>query len=264
MNLNLVDVHCHLDHELFKNDLAETLQRARTAGVKVIITSGVNPAANRIALELADKYKPLVKCALGLYPIDALGLEPDESGLASSGTFDVDEELAFIAKNKDKIAAVGEAGLDYKVVNDPVLIKKQQENFKKIIALCEKIKKPLIIHSRKAEKDCIDILETSKLKKVNLHCFEGNKNLIKRATDLGYSFSIPTHIVRLQHFQTLGATVPIDHLLTETDAPWLTPFPGKRNEPAHVLETIKKIAEIKGFTIDETANSIFMNYQRMF
>jgi TatD DNase family protein len=97
-----------------------------------------------------------------------------------------------------------------------------------------------------------------------MHCFTARKHVVKRAYDLGYSFSIPPVIVRLQQFQEMAETVDINHIFTETDAPFLSPFKEKRNEPAFVVETIKKIAEIKKMDIKEVENNIWMNYQRMF
>jgi len=272
MKMLLIDVHCHLDHDKFKQDLPQVIERAKKAGLKAIVAAGVNSQSNRFVLELAKKYD-VVKASPGLYPIDALGKEnvlgiegaADESGLPRQiKPIDVDAELEWIAKNKNSIISVGEVGLDYKFVKDEKLREKMRENFRKIIAAVEKLKKPIIVHSRDAEQDVIEILEKSKLKKVVLHCFSGRKSLIKRAADNGWSFSVPAVITRLQHFQTLVGMVNINQLLTETDAPWLSPVAGTRNEPANVVETIKKIAEIKGFNVEETADSIFMNYKRMF
>ena len=108
------------------------------------------------------------------------------------------------------------------------------------------------------------MLESSKLKKVILHSFGGRKTLMKRAADNGWSFSVPAVITRLQHFETLVSLVNINQLLTETDAPWLSPVKLQRNEPMNVLESIKQIAKIKKFNVEETADSVFLNYQRMF
>ena len=260
----LLDVHAHLDHLKFREDLYSVVDRARKAGVKAIITSGVNHATNLEALKIAERYRDIVKCSLGLYPVDALvEEEKNESALLRDrGPLSVDDELKFIESKKKEIIAVGEVGLDYKFGTKHS--DSQRETFLKVIELCERIKKPIIVHTRKAEEDCITVLETSRLKKVVLHCFSGNKKLIKRAADKGWSFSIPPIIVRLQHFQTLAEMVNINQLLTETDCPYLSPQPGQRNEPAFVLETVKKIAEIKKFDVEETANSIWMNYQNMF
>ena len=257
----LVDVHCHLMHEKFSRDLDKVIERARRSNVKVIICSGVNVPTNREALKLAEKYD-IVKASLGLYPLDLLGENIEGVGLTRQiKPFVLEDELKFIRKNKDRIVGVGECGLDFKFSSNK---RKQIENFEKIIRFVEKIKKPLIVHSRKAEKECLDLLESSSLKKVLLHCFSGKKSLIKRGYDLGYFFSVPAIITRLQHFQTLVEIVDINNLLTETDAPWLSPYPDKRNEPAFVKEAINKISEIKKLNRKEVENIVFMNYQNLF
>ena len=129
----LVDVHCHLTHESLKNQIDDVIKRAKEKGVVAIIASGVNAPTNREVLELAKKYPDIVKCSLGLYPIDLLGLETDEVGLTRQiEKFDLDEELEFIKKNKNKIVAVGESGLDYHW--DFEHHEEQKRNFKEILA----------------------------------------------------------------------------------------------------------------------------------
>ena len=142
--------------------------------------------------------------------------------------------------------------------------KEQQKVFERVISLAEKIKKPLVVHTRKAEKDVLDMLESTSLKKVDLHCFMDNKKLIQRAADLGYSFSIPPVIVKLQHFQMLVEMVNIDQILTETDAPYLSPHSDRQNEPAFVRETIKMIAKIKKISEEEVEKNIFKNFEKIF
>src|SRR3989344_3887474 len=255
----LVDVHCHLTHEALKNNIEEVLERARKAGVSKIVVSGVNVPTNREALELSKKYS-MILCSLGLYPTDLLGLQPDASGLSrQTQKFNIDDELKFIEKKKDEIFAIGEVGLDYHV--DHEHHEEQKENFRKILKFAKGIDKAVIIHSRKAENDCIQLLEESGMKKVILHMFEGRKNLIKKAEELGYYFTVPTNIMKSQHFQMLTEMASINKLLTETDAPWISPFPGKLNEPANVTLTVKKIAEIKKLNVKEAENIIYKNFQ---
>jgi len=243
----LVDVHAHLD---YLEDLDSVIDNAKKNNVKTIISNGTNPESNRKTLEICKKYD-FVKAALGIYPIELKKLSEE----------DVEKELSFIKKNKKIIVGLGEVGIDYKYGGT---IKNKQINlFKQFIELSQKIKKPLIIHSRKAEQDVIDLLESSKAKVV-LHSFEGNFKLVKKAADLGYYFSIPTNIVRSEHFQKLVEETDINQLLTETDSPYLSPFPDKKNEPSFVIESVKKIAEIKNLDIEETANNVFMNYQKVF
>jgi len=255
----LVDVHAHLDHEMFAKDRDEVIERAKAAGVKIIIANGVDPETNGYVLLFAKKYD-IVKPALGIYPPDALQEEVNCGGYPLKMLpYDVDAELDKIEKAEP--IALGEVGLDYKNCKDKEM---QKQLFQKFIDLSKKLDIPLIVHSRKAESDVIDMLEASDAKKVVLHCFSGKKSLIKRAADKGWSFSIPTNVVKSEHFQQMIKQVHISQLLTETDCPYLSPFPGQRNEPAFVIESLKKIAEIKGTTIEDTASNIFMNYQKLF
>ncbi len=258
----IVDVHAHLTFDQFKKDLDQVIERAKKAGVISIICSGVDPKTNREVLELSKKYE-IIKASLGIYPLDAVGLGHYDDVPRENREFDVDSELEFIKKNKDKIIAIGEIGLD-KSPKEDCKLKEQGEVFWKCIKLAEQIKKPIVVHTRKAEKECIDILENSKLKNVVLHCFTGNLKLVKRAEDLGFYFSIPAIITRLKHFQEVVKIVSSKQILTETDAPYLSPFKDQRNEPSYIKETIKIISKIKNITEDEVEKIIFSNYQKIF
>jgi TatD DNase family protein len=267
--MKLIDVHAHLEHAKFSKDLDSVIERFKKAGGNFIIESGVNPATNKKALEIAEKYD-CVKVSFGLYPIDALAKEVEagesDGFLRGIEEFNVDEELAWIGENKDKCVAIGEVGLDYnwKDFQTEDMREKQKEVFRKVLTLAKKIDKPVIIHSRKAELDAIEILEELEMKKVIMHCFNGKKALIRRCVENGWFFSVPPVIVRLQHFETLVGLVPIEQLLTETDAPYLSPIAGERNESANVAVTIKKIAEIKELEENEVAEQIFENAKKLF
>ncbi|MBU2576739.1 MAG: TatD family hydrolase [Nanoarchaeota archaeon] len=313
--MKLVDIHAHLEHARFEKDLDSVIERFKKAGGEFIIESGVNPATNRVALEIAEKYD-VVKVSFGLYPIDALAKEVEagesegflreiapkgvhQGGARTSsrppaqmasaeadrvGKFDVDEELAWIEENADKCVAIGEIGLDYNSYSRPArnsvpselgtspevpdssgkMREKQKEVFRKVLKLAKKIDKPVVIHSRKAEEDAIDILEELKMKAVIMHCFNGKKSLIKRGVDNGWFFSVPPVIARLEHFKMLVEMVPLEQLLTETDAPYLSPVAGERNESANVVVTIGEIAKIKGLGEDEVAEQIFNNVKNLF
>lgn len=266
--MRLIDVHCHLMHEQFKDDADEVITRAKKAGVTAILVSGTTPEANKEALTLARKY-PLVKASLGIYPIDALGLQPEGAdGMPRhNGPIDLEEQFSFIEKHLSEVAAVGEVGMDFYWAEKEKTFQQQAENFRKIIRFCLRIKKPIIIHSRKAEEECLDILEQeipAQEIPVIQHCFSGRKGLMTRAIQLGHYFSIPPNIVRASNFETLVHKAPIEQILTETDAPWLSPFLGKRNEPAFVLESVKKIAEVKKISVEEAAEKIWENYNLIF
>ena len=258
----VVDVHCHLMHRSFENRISEIISRAKEAGLKKIIVSGVNPPTNRQALELAE-LDPIFEVSLGIHPLDVSGIVTESAGLAISEKIDFDEEFEFIKTKKDKIVALGEFGLDFKYPLTQEKITLQKEIFLKFLDLAEKIKKPVILHSRKAEKEVLDILPSFKLK-VCLHCFTGRKSLILRAASAGYYFSIPPIIQRLQHFQMLVSEVGIEQILTETDSPWLAPFLSLINEPANVKFAIEKIAEIKKISSEALSKKIWENFEKIF
>ena len=267
--MKFIDVHAHLEHKRFEKDLDSVIGRFKEAGGKFIIESGVNPVTNRVALEIAEKY-PCMKVSFGLYPIDALAQEvkvgESDGFLRDIEEFDVDEELAWIEENADKCVAIGEIGLDYnwKEFQTKEMQEKQKDVFRKVLELAKKLDKPVVIHSRKAEADAIDILEELEMKKVVMHSFNGKKALIRRCVENGWSFSVPAVIMRLEHFETLVGIVPLEQLSTETDAPYLSPVAGERNESANVAITVKKIAEIKNLSDDEVAEQIFINAKRLF
>ncbi len=262
----LIDIHSHLDHNYFKDDLDNVISNARKADVKVILTAGINPETNRKALELAGKYD-IVKPCLGVYPIQALQKEIEVGEIPlKENKFDLDEELKFIEKNKNKFIAVGEVGLDYSLIRDKGT---QKSLFEKIISLAENLNKPIIVHSRKAEQDCIGMLQSSKLKKVIMHCFGGRKSLVKKIIDNGWFLTAPTCITRAMQFQENVKLCPITQLFCETDAPYLSPYKNKdgsfnRNEPAFIIEAYKKVAEIKGMELKEVINNVWMNWQKVF
>ena len=244
-----IDTHAHLDCEEFKEDIDEVIQRCKDNDLKIIINNGLNPASNRATVELSKKY-PIIKRALGLYPLDAIKLSDEE----------IETEINFI-RQQDPIA-IGEIGLDYHW--DKENHERQKYIFIKMLKLSKELNIPAIIHSRDAEEDVINILEKERIRKVVIHCFNGNEDLIKKAESLGYYFSIPCIITFVKHFQDMVKTININKILTETDCPLLSPFRGKRNEPINVRETIKKIADIKGFEPKEVENNILLNYKRLF
>jgi TatD DNase family protein len=257
----LVDIHAHLDHEKFSGKLDKVMERCKKKNCYVI-TSGVNKSTNRKALEISEKYDNIY-CSLGLYPIDALKKEMETGEFPRHiENLDVDEELKFISKNKNKIVSIGECGLDFHW--DREHKEEQIKNFEKVIELAEKIKKPLVVHSRKAELEAIEILQTSKLKNIIMHCFSGKLKHVKKAKDLGYFFSIPPIILRVPQFKLLVEEVPITQLLTETDAPYLSAEKNKINEPINVEISVDEIKKIKKMDKQEVMNNIFFNFQKIF
>lgn len=256
-----IDIHTHLHPPYFKDEeIEKAVKNAVKAEVNIIVNNGINKSSNRSVLELSKKFDSL-KAALGIYPFEALQKKIKiDDYVFSPDKFNLDEELEFMQKNKDNIVALGEIGLDFKI-NET---KPQIDLFQSLLELAQKINKPVIIHSRKAEQEVIEILESQKQKKVVMHCFSGKKKFYKKIADAGWHFSIPTNVVHSKQFQSLVEEVNLSNLFCETDAPYLGPHKDTKNEPAFVVEAYKKIAEIKKVEEYEVKNIIFNNWQKIF
>lgn len=265
MDYNAIDVHAHLDMNRFKDDLEDVINRAENLGV-LIVSSGINSSANRKVLDLSKKYENVL-ASFGVYPID--GIIKQFPKLKDDGPrevlpLDIDSELKWISDHKDDCVFIGEVGLDFKVIKVNKEIKNaQKKNFEKIIKLAQKIDKPLLIHSRGAELECIELLEKHNCKKVIMHCFSGKKSLIKRIIENGWYLTVPAVITRLQHFQMLVEMTPLNQLLTETDSPYLSPVAMTRNEPKNILITLEEIAKIKKISLEEVKQKIFNNAKKI-
>ncbi len=261
----LIDVHAHLDldgYEIY-GGVDNVLKECTANGVKAIITNGTSIESNAKILNLAKKY-PIVKIALGIYPTHCLEMiESNKEDLFNSELKSIEEHI----KTKSCIA-IGEVGLEYAEIKDLNDVKKEiQKNcLRKFIAIAKKYNVPIILHSRGAELDLVELLEQEGMKnhKVIMHCFSGRKHLVQRVLDNGWFFSIPCNLERSLHFQQIVNIAPIAKLLTETDAPYLSPVPGTINRSDNVLITIKKIAELKKMTNEEVANIIYANYMKLF
>jgi len=261
----LVDVHAHLDlggYEVY-GGVDKVIDESMKNGVKVIVSNGTGIESNRKVLEIAKKH-PIVKVALGIYPTHCLEMMQagEEDKFAS--------ELKFIEEQieRKRCIAIGEVGLEYKEVKDLDEDKKNIEKdcLKRFIAIAKKYDIPIIIHSRGAELEVVELLEAEGMKKrkVVMHCFSGRKHIIQRIRDNDWYFSIPCNVGRSLHFQQIVLDTPTDRLLTETDAPYLSPTQGTINRPDNVKITINKIAELKKITPEEASNMIYANYQRIF
>ncbi|MDP6642358.1 MAG: TatD family hydrolase [Candidatus Nanoarchaeia archaeon] len=247
----LVDIHAHIFKEYFDKDISKVVERAKKNNFVSIINAGINSKTNKEVLDLSKKF-PILKPSLGLYPLEGLRLDEDE----------IEKDLNFIIKNKNKIICVGEVGLDYYYIKNKN--KEQKIIFQKIIDLTEKIKLPIVVHSRKAELDCIEMLESSKIKKIIMHSFTGSMKIVNRIQNNGWTFSIPTSITYSTQFQNIVDKTSISQILTETDSPYLSPIKNKRNEPSNIIFTIEKISEIKKLEKNEIEKLIFMNFQKIF
>ena len=264
MFMKFIDCHTHLDSERYRDEVDLVVERAKNAGAIAIITSGVNPSSNRKVLEFSKKYD-IVKCSFGLYPIDSIADKVDDLGddvARYVEKFDVETELKWIEKNIESCVAIGEIGLDDKIL--PGTLPLQEKVFIKALRLAKKLDKTVVIHSRKAEARAIEIMEEEGMKKVMMHCFHGKKSLIRKCVELGWFISVPAVITRLEHFKMLVEMVPIEQLVTETDAPYLSPVAGTRNESANVVITIKEIAKIKEMEVGEVSEKLLVNARGLF
>jgi TatD DNase family protein len=254
--LTVADSHCHIDMPQFDADRAEVVARARAAGVvNMLIVGGVDEeGGHQRALRVAQE--------LGL-PCSA-GVHPHEARLYSD---DIDGELRGLARDK-LIVAIGEIGLDFHYDHSPRDV--QREVFRRQIRLARDVGLPVIIHTREADGESAAILEEEGARETGgvIHCFTGGEELARRALALGFyiSFSGIVAFPRSETIQAVARTVPEDRLLVETDSPFLAPPPhrGQRNEPAFVVEVARKVAGLRGTTVEAVGASARRNFERLF
>ena len=244
----LVDSHCHLDDKAFDKDRAKVVKLFESIGGGAIISNGTNLKSNKKVLKIAKKYK-IVKAALGLYPTDALKLAS------------IEPVLNFIRENKSKIIAIGEVGIDFYHIKDEKEQARECEIFVEVIKLANELGLPLIVHSRKAESKVLELLKEARVPVV-LHYYCGSASDVKIAIERGYYFTIPTSIIRSKTIRKLARRVPLDRLLTETDAPYLGPT--GRNDSRTVKLVIDKIASLKDVSAKEVEDQVWKNYTTLF
>lgn len=262
-----VDVHTHLVHRKFEGEEDATARRAADAGVGVVIVNGLEPVSNRATLELAARHDN-VFAAIGIYPVDA-GVRAihDDNWTHDWGPpamFDVDDEIAWIAANLDRAVAIGECGLDRYWVDDDEVRAEQERVLRALCELSLQRDKPLILHTRKAEERTFEIVREMKVEKADFHCFGGKSKLGVEIAEAGYYLSIPPVVERAQSFQALAKKLPLDRILTETDAPYMGPDQGERNEPANVPRGVAAIALARGEDEEVVRAAIRDNCLRLF
>jgi TatD DNase family protein len=271
----LIDTHAHIDFSQFDNDRDEVLSRSSAENI-IIIHSGLGVSGIKKAIELTEKYNNIyttlglhpASCKLDFYKNKHLNNNSYTTLKLHPGEFFnnlIDETINEIRKNKDnkKVIGIGEVGLDYHWVKEKELRKIQQKSFEKFIQLSNEINLPLVIHSRNAEKDCIKILEKYN-KEAILHCFSGTIELAQKAISFGCLISITTTFIRSQYRQKMVYELPLEKIVLETDAPYLSPFSNKRNEPINIKLTAQKIAEIKGVDFGTVADKTTKNVENFF
>jgi TatD DNase family protein len=252
----VVDSHCHIDMPAFDQDRDAVVARAREAGVAdILIAGGVDAeVGHHRALRVAEEF--------GL-PVSA-GIHPHEAKLATEAIYD---ELKGLAR-EGRIVAIGEIGLDFHYDYSPRDV--QREVFRRQVRLAREVGLPVIIHTREADEETAAILEEEGAMETGgvIHCFTGGEELARRALALGFyvSFSGIVAFPRSETIQAVARTLPEDRLLVETDSPFLAPPPhrGKRNEPAFVVEVARKVAGLRGDTLEAVGAASRRNFERLF
>ena len=250
MKPKIVDTHTHICDSAFDADRGEVLKKAAEAGVGAIIALGENLADARQNIQLADEH-PMIYPAAGLYPTI---LDPDQAKQMHS----------FIRKERSKLVAIGEVGLDFWVVKEEPQKELQKEILKGFISLSNELDLPLNIHSRSAGRHAVALLLDNGAARVQMHAFDGKASAALPAVEAGFFFSIPHSVVRSRQKQKLVKHLPLSCLLVETDSPVLGPDPKKRNEPANITVSIKTIAELKNISEREVTESIAENTKRLY
>src|SRR5690606_16547381 len=244
--MGLFDVHAHLTSPRFAPDVAEVIARAEAAGVTTIISNGLHQDDNRRVLELAAQY-PIVRPALGLYPVDAVLRDMLEDGESypreDAPVLSAQQTIASLQGQLGQAVAIGEIGLDHHWVPEKYW-DKQERVFRELVALAMSADLPIIIHTRKAERRTFEILRELKAPRVNWHCYSSRLKLGREIAEAGHYLSIPANARRNETFSGLLRGAARTQLLLETDSPYLGPEPGVSNEPANVGVTLSYAAEL--------------------
>jgi TatD DNase family protein len=251
-----IDSHCHLDSDQFDQDREAVIERAMAAGIHhlVAIGTGNGPPDLEAGIRLADRYEAFY-ATVGVHPHDA-----------AKATDEVFKNLSSLARHP-KVIAIGEIGLDYHYDFSPREV--QHSVFRKQLQLAAEAKKPIVIHTREAWDDTISVIREYWNPAVGgiMHCFSGNPAQAQQALDLGFylSFGGIVTFPKALEIQESARMTPQDRILIETDAPYLAPVPkrGKRNEPAFMLETARKLAQLRGVTEIEIAETTTRNFHRL-
>lgn len=252
--MGLFDSHSHLNDEKFDEDREEQIKKIRESGVSNFITAGYSVESSKKALEIAKKYDFIYTTA---------GVSPNDIPQTEEELWKQLAEIEkIVEKNKEKICAIGEIGLDYYWNTDNKEL--QKKAFIEQIKIANKYNLPIVIHTREAVMDTLQILKKNKVTKTGVfHCCPQNRELIKEGLKLGFyiSFAGPITFKNSKNAEEMINLVPNDRILIETDSPYLAPEPvrGTRNTPANVKYIAQKIADVKGLTLEEVEKITFEN-----
>jgi len=252
--MGLFDSHSHLNDEKFDEDREEQIKKIHESGVSNFITAGYSVESSKKALEIAKKYDFIYTTA---------GVSPNDIPQTEEELWKQLAEIEkIVEKNKEKICAIGEIGLDYYWNTDNKEL--QKKAFIEQIKIANKYNLPIVIHTREAVMDTLQILKENKVTKTGVfHCCPQNRELIKEGLKLGFyiSFAGPITFKNSKNAEEMINLVPNDRILIETDSPYLAPEPvrGTRNTPANVKYIAQKIADVKGLTLEEVEKITFEN-----
>jgi hydrolase, TatD family len=249
-----IDSHAHLEMKAFDHDRDEVITRAGEAGVDYTVTVGTTLSDCEKAISIADKYE-------SVYAV--IGIHPHEVKNIDDRTYESLREMA----KADKVVAYGEIGLDFFHNLSPR--DAQIKRFGEQLELASEIGLPVVIHDREAHTETLEMLKEWKgTQRGIIHCFSGDYAMAEKCLDMGFYISIPGTITfkKSEALREVVRKVPITSLLLETDSPFLTPHPmrGKRNEPANVILTARRIAEIKGLSFEEIGEITSQNVKDIF
>jgi len=263
--MGLFDVHAHLTNPRIAAQLQAVLTRAREAGLSSIVSNGLNPSDNDAVLALAQR-EPMVRPALGFYPVDTVLLLMREAGVEyphEGHACSADEGIEYLQQHVDSAFAIGEIGLDGYWVPEEFW-PAQEEVFRACVRLALAADKPIIIHTRKREVRTLEILDELGAIRVNWHCFGSRVKLARRIAERGHHMSIPANARRSESFTRMLQTLPRTQLLFETDCPYMGPDPGAPSEPSHVARTAAYAAELWGVSVAEVTAQVENNFERLF
>ena len=249
----LIDTHCHLDFPPFDPDRDLVIQRAEEAGISYFINIGSTLESSAASCELAQKYTQIY-ASVGVHPHDA-----------DSFDLTVEARLKELAQ-LNKVVAIGETGLDY--YRNLSSQDRQKQAFIKQIALAKSLKLPLVIHSRQAENDVMQIIRSALPLRAVVHCFSGEESFLKECLGYGFFISYTCNITykKADALREMVKLTPLDRLMLETDAPYLSPegFRGKRNEPFQIKLLANQVSQIKGVSFEEIAKRTTQNAKDFF
>ncbi|MEQ6357410.1 TatD family hydrolase [Lysinibacillus sp. M3] len=250
-----IDTHVHLNADQYEEDLQEVIDRALEAKVETMVVVGFDRKTIEKTMQLVEQYD-FVYGVIGWHPVDAIDCRQED--------LDWIEELAA----HPKIVGIGETGLDYYWDKSPKDV--QQALFRKQIHLAQKLNLPIIIHNRDATRDVVQILREENAASVGgvMHCFSGSVETAHECIAMNFMISLggPVTFKNARMPKEVATEIPVEHLMIETDAPYLAPHPyrGKRNEPAFVPLVAEEIARLKGLTIEEIAQVTTTNAKKFF